>query len=217
MKRVFSALVVIASCLCLIGCGDKAHEELTDDRARELLSEHYESLGKNVSDYDLYDAKIEHLDEKTSVVRVRDKMTSTTTYNGWVVYRGGTVTPLRLETLVLLFQRKFPAKTDEEKEQLITQLLEYLCYNGPGYRFDNVINSTNDIQGYGNSPLDVDLHALVREPYTSEDGKVWVQYSYSQMGGTVFRTRFEFDDDGRLLEVLRTIIATKVGAYTISI
>jgi hypothetical protein len=111
----------------------------------------------------------------------------------YVVARSGEITPLNLDQLVMAYiGEQVSVDTHGSMKEIALSLIEL---------YDNwgavVISSVNDIPEYDSHPLDADLEAIVRPPWTYEDEDgvtYWIGYTYTQNGGFVRRYKCAFRD-----------------------
>ncbi len=133
----------------------------------------------------------------------------------WMIDKSGIVSPIDLDVLVSAF-KSFPrANTEAQKAELIRNFLSILSWDsGLNARCGRVIESVDDIPGYGRSSLDADIEVSVKPPYVVGDA-IYVLHTYQRIGGIVSRYEFHFSPEGFIESADLTKLASRVGDYRI--
>ena len=108
----------------------------------------------------------------------------------FLVKEDGTITPLTSEQLVIAYRKAgIEATTAEDRERIARSILELIEPRGV------IISGLDDIAGYHKHPLDADVEATVRAPwsYEGDDATVyWIAYTYARNQGYVTRYKVRF-------------------------
>ncbi len=132
----------------------------------------------------------------------------------YLVSGEGKARDLDLQQLVYAYwAEEIHSTTTEGQVKIAMSLIDEL---EPFYK---VISSTNDIEGYKDSPLDSDVECTIRKPwsYKNQSGNtchIW--YTYSSHTGRVCRFKIMFDEHGKLSDGSeQTILGHSIGHYDI--
>ncbi|MBN2053807.1 hypothetical protein JW905_02715 [bacterium] len=191
MKRV----AVLCLALLAAGCGNPKHPTVTDESARAMIVAQFKARGvKNASS--LLDMDVQPFGARTKVVKVTFRGMMPVSITRWIVDAGHGARPVEISSLLYAFQTDYPCvRTEHDKVSLANLFVQLIAVY-----HQEIIDSTNDIPGYDNAPLDPDLAQSVRAPFHIGE-KSYVLFTYQQIGGHVRRYRFTFRLTGVLDEV----------------